>query len=350
MSDNPYRWNALAPSLHHFFRRPELKRVVDTLRRRGVLVVYAGRGMGKSVLLGQAQEDLQDLDQPVFVVTDAGAPTLAEGIVKALGQPGRDLASALRESVEAGGGCLFIDECDQWLRESHREASIQTLNQLASMLQRELFGKIGVVVAGGVSPLLAFQNPYGSPFGSRVDATVFLRPVELALLREWSLPLRARHATVDEDWLQQLMIATGGIPLLLAVLLGAAWDSDPTGAPHTDPVGTLARWLKSQGGFGAAARSSVQAPEQHSDAVGLLALVEEHPAGLPQRVVEEACGGIAQTEVLVELLVSAGLLSPDADTAADPWLLRRQPSLLRIGPPVRRAPTALEALTRRPRS
>jgi hypothetical protein len=351
-SARPFDWKASVPerTLPH----PLSEELTQALSRSEVRLIYAGRGMGKSVLVHQVVANLRRREiSCAHVKEGADAPSLRQALLGAVTASG-DESKSLREVLarrldEHGTLVILVDEVDAWLRDGRRDQSRDLLNALGSLQRGEFARRLGILVAGGVAPLQLFANPLGSPFSSRVDKTHYLRPFSRSEILKWARPLTEREPCFGEDWLDALRVASGGVPLLVAAALGAAWDAVVEGCPGVirDPVSWLDGFIREQDGYREAVRASVS-PDGGGVALTLLDLIGEmdgelHISSLHNRKID-----VYQAERIVKVLAATGLVAGDYDLDEEPWRVRAGSSLLRLRGPSQRvvelAPSAIEDL------
>ena len=66
---SPYNWQSHSPGIQ--VPRTDVGRVADLLRENGSAVVMGGRGMGKSVFLGQLKTELENDQRTSVLLVDA---------------------------------------------------------------------------------------------------------------------------------------------------------------------------------------------------------------------------------------------------------------------------------------
>jgi hypothetical protein len=185
-----------------------------------------------------------------------------------------------------------------------------------------------VLVAGGLRQLLLTRSPWGSVFASRVARTVFLKPLSAAEIEALAAPLREKQCSVDEGWLAELALASGGIPALVTRGLELAWAAGD--GPLPLPTEALHGWVRTQRAFATSVRASI-ALEGRSHATQLLDRIRAAPDGeVPSAELRALCPPESTHHELVELLVAAGLVHPDHDLQAEPALVRVNPSVLQV--------------------
>jgi hypothetical protein len=327
--ENPYRWDSRHPG--HVVVRSTFHELITRLQRGQTLLLHAGRGMGKSVLLCHLEHRLRDSGARVVRVEGPSGPQLSVEVLAGLElRAGPSFTDTLAELLANGAQViLLIDEIDAWVRLDQRSSTQATLEQLAKLSREGYPGQLGVLVAGGVGNTLLAHSPWGSTFASRVDRTVYLSPFGATELEELSAPLE-QHRRLPQGWLDELMLASGGIPLLACQALQAAWD-DPT----LWPLDHLARWITNQGGYSKAVQGSITVDEVEGPWRLLLAINAASGGELSASTANDLVGANISAVEALRVLVSAGLVHPDYDIDSDPWLVRPNPSVMHLGFPQR---------------
>jgi hypothetical protein len=330
---NPYVWNG-PPA--HVMERPEVDALVGLLRRGGTALLHAGRGMGKTVMLRGVERRLRDLS--VLHVDMPDGPDLGAHLAARLA-PGMSLSDAVQAYLSAHEQLvILIDELDAWIAPERRVATRLALDQLAKFSREVHPGQVGVLAAGGIGHTILTHSPWGSTFASRVDRTFRLLPFDRSQLIALAAPLAGRSA-LTEAWMEELTLASGGIPLLACRVLQETWD-----VPDTSPVEVLGRFVKDQDGFLRSVRSSIQV-EGASGPWSLLQRIQAGAGEIPYEDVYDAVGASADPLDALWVLISAGLVHQDCDTDGDPWRVRPNPSILRLTPkPPPRPASAWQAL------
>lgn len=328
-SNNPYDWDSRYP--RHVVSRTAFGELLERLQRGQTLLLHAGRGMGKSVLLCYLADHLRESAVQAVRIEDPRGLPLSSEVLAALGLPAiPSFTDAFGELLQAGERViLLIDEIDAWVRPDQRSQTQVTLEQLAKLSRESYPGQLGILVAGGVGNTLLAHSPWGSTFASRVERTIFLNPFDSAELVALAKPLTERRG-LPEGWLAELLLASGGVPLLACQALQAAWDD-----PAVWPLDHLSQWIKNQGGFIRAVQGSITVEEVEGP-WRLLQAINAAPGGeLSAVTVNDVVGNRISALDALRVLVSAGLVHPDYDAESDPWLARPNPSVMHLGFPQR---------------
>ncbi len=235
MAANPYNWQSHTPRVQ--VPRLDVDRVAATLRGNGSVVVMGGRGMGKSVFLGQLKARLEsDPETGVLLFVGPSARLTVEGCLHKLARrlgvhvdEGMD-SLEIFESYFARDDAperliLLFDELDRYAEKG--ESSAQPpgrsfFNDLET--SRRTLQQLGVLAVGSVG-IFIFRDVLGSSYLSRA-LHLRLRPFsrdESALL---TAPFEDRGTPLSEDVRDALFLASGGIPAILTFGLQQLWQLD----------------------------------------------------------------------------------------------------------------------------
>ncbi|MBL8614842.1 MAG: ATP-binding protein [Deltaproteobacteria bacterium] len=330
----PYRWDTERPD--PLIQRADDEELLRLLRAGERAMVHAGHGMGKSVLLRWLESSLQNDGLQVIRLPAPEGVGLSEALRQALdaaaglgGAP--DLRAAVTAACERSRTVILIDEVDAWVDGDRAQATCEALGVLGKLSQDVLYGRLGVLVAGGLRQLLLTRSPWGSVFASRVARTVFLKPLGGAEIEALAAPLREKRGSVDPRWLAELALASGGIPALVTRGLELAWAAgdDPLPLPNE----ALHGWVRTQRAFATSVRASITL-EGREHATRLLDRIRAAPDGeVPSAELRALCPPESTYQELVDLLVAAGLVHPDHDLHSEPALVRANPSVLHEAQP-----------------
>lgn len=239
---NPYDWQRHQPQVK--VPRREVTPVLERLRRGASAVILGGRGMGKSVLLRQieaAASELPDLRVRLF----AGPPpeltveSCLEALARSLDVKLGDARNAreIFDEYQAGQGqgsrlILLFDEFDRYALSPAVPASQAAGRQFFNDLEaaRRDLPWLGIAAAGSIG-IFVFRDVLGSSFLARAEQ-FRLAPFERADLAELARPFAEAGRPLDEEALDALFLASGGIPALVTFGLQELWD-DTTGRPAT---------------------------------------------------------------------------------------------------------------------
>ncbi|MEE8526472.1 MAG: hypothetical protein V3T72_21260, partial [Thermoanaerobaculia bacterium] len=224
MATNPYNWQSHRPRVQ--IPRPDVELAAETLRNNGSAVVMGGRGMGKSVFLGQLKTELERTPG-TRVLTIVGPPAtltveacLAH-LVQILEVPttGGFYSLEIFESYFARPGAperlvLLFDEFDRYAEKgdpSSQPPGRGFFNDLEAS-RREL-PRLGLLAAGSIG-IFIFRDVLGSSFLSRA-LQLRLRPFARSEAAPLTTPFEERGEPLAEEVRDALFLASGGIPALL---------------------------------------------------------------------------------------------------------------------------------------
>jgi len=233
MSGNPYNWQSHSPQIQ--IPRSGVERAAELLRHNGSAVVMGGRGMGKSVFLGQLKTDLERDERAQVLLVEAPPPTLTVDaclsqlarklkVPFAAGSDSREIFDAFFARADAPDRLvLLFDEFDRY---AEKGASSQPpgrgfFNDLEA--SRRSLPRLSILATGSIGVFIV-RDVLGSSFLARalyLPLRPFLRSTADALVR----PFADRHP-LSEDVLDALFLASGGIPALLTYGLQELWRLD----------------------------------------------------------------------------------------------------------------------------
>ncbi len=241
MAPNPYNWQSHTPRIQ--IPRPDVGPVAEKLLTNGSAVIMGGRGMGKSVFLGQLKKRLEsEPDTAVLLFVGPSARLTVQGclqkLARRLGVPMEEGMDSLEifESYFARDGAperlvLLFDEFDRYAEKG--EASSQPpgrgfFNDLEA--SRRSLPQLGVLAVGSIG-IFVFRDVLGSSFLARA-LHPRLRPFdrdEAALL---TAPFDDRGTPLSEEAKDALFLASGGIPALMTFGLQELWSREPGANPR----------------------------------------------------------------------------------------------------------------------
>ncbi len=344
MAANPYNWQSHTPRVQ--VPRAGVDRVAETLRGNGSAVVMGGRGMGKSVFLGQLKARLEsDPDTGVLLFVGPSARLTVQGCLQ-------KLASRLAVSMDDGMDSfeifesyfarddaperlvLLFDEFDRYAEKG--EPSSQPpgrgfFNDLEA--SRRSLPQLGVLAVGSIG-IFIFRDVLGSSFLSRA-LHLRLRPFdrdEAALL---AAPFGDRGRPLSEDAQDAIFLASGGIPALLTYGLQELWTLDQDATPRE--VTDLYRDFET--GYGEYLRDLLSAltDPRFSDApVRVWEYIQENAGRIRRADLEKVLGkpsGVLKLNVtdILHLLEAVGVVRLESSAYHDnPLTLHPIPSLLNL--------------------
>ena len=341
---NPYNWQSHKPSVQ--VPRPDVDLAVETLLGNGSAVVMGGRGMGKSVFLGQVKAALERMPgtraltlvaPPATLTVDACLAHLA----KLLDVPAQSGSYSLEifESYFARADAperlvLLFDEFDRYAEKG--EPSTQPpgrgfFNDLEAA-RREL-PRLGLLAAGSIG-IFIFRDVLGSSFLSRA-LHLRLRPFgrsEAALLAG---PLEDRGTPLPEDARDALFLASGGIPALLTYGLQELWKLDREVAP-SDVTNVYRRFEARYGDYLRDLLSALSDPRFSDAPLRVWEHVQEHAGRIRRADLERALAkpsGVLKLTVTdaLHLLETVGVARLESSALHDnPVAVYPIPSLLNL--------------------
>jgi AAA domain len=240
MVANPYNWQSHKPKVQ--VPRPDVDLAAETLLGNGSAVVMGGRGMGKSVFLGQLKAKLERAPGTRVLTIIAPPATLTveaclAHLAKILGVPEHRGAYSVEifESYFARADAperlvLLFDEFDRYAEKGGPSAQPPGrgfFNDLEAA-RRELPG-LGLLAAGSIG-IFVFRDVLGSSFLSRA-LHLRLRPFGRSEAVLLTGPFEDRGTFVPEEVRDALFLASGGIPALLTYGLQELWKLDREADP-----------------------------------------------------------------------------------------------------------------------
>lgn len=235
---SPYDWQSHSPRVQ--IPRADVARVADLLRKNGSAVVMGGRGMGKSVFLGQLKARLERERETRVLLFEA--PPAALTIEACLGLLAQSLGVApnpfssrhLFDEYFARTDAperlvMLFDEFDRYAEKG--KASAQPpgrgfLNDLEA--SRRSLPRLGLLATGSIG-IFIVRDVLGSSFLARA-LHLRLRPLERVDVEKLAGPFSERRAPLVSDVLDALQLASGGIPALLTYGFQELWKFEPAGA------------------------------------------------------------------------------------------------------------------------
>ncbi|HEX9733515.1 MAG TPA: AAA family ATPase, partial [Thermoanaerobaculia bacterium] len=231
---NPFNWQSHRPQIE--IPRSDVGRLSEVLRSNGSAVVMGGRGMGKSVFLGQLRSDLEHHPGTRVVLIEAPPAALtvdaclgflaAELGVEANPFSSRPILDDFFARPDAPARLvLLFDEFDRYAEKGTPSAQPPGrgfFNDLEAA-RRSLPG-LGVLAVGSIGVFI-FRDVLGSSFLSRA-IHLRLRPLTRTDAEALAAPFAERGSPLSEDVLDALVLASGGIPAILTFGLQQLWSYD----------------------------------------------------------------------------------------------------------------------------
>ncbi len=237
---NPYNWQSHRPQAE--IPRAEVGRLAEVLRNNGSAVVLGGRGMGKSVFLGQLKSELERRPDTRVVLIEA--PPAALTVEACLGYLAAELGVSsspftsrrlfddffARPDAPARLVLLF-DEFDRYAEKG--EPSSQPpgrgfFNDLEA--SRRSNPGVGLLAVGSIGVFI-FRDVLGSSFLSRALHTR-LRPFDRGDAEALVEPFTKGGRPLAPEVLDALFLASGGIPAILTFGLQQLWELEREAIPN----------------------------------------------------------------------------------------------------------------------
>ncbi len=234
MTRNPYNWQSHRPRPE--VPRTEVQEAAEVLRDNGSAIVLGGRGMGKSVFLGQLKAELEREPGIRVVLVEAPPPALTveaclDAIARQLGLPrnpfdSREIFDELFSRDDAPERLvLLFDEFDRYAEKGDPSAQPPGrgfFNDLEA--SRRSLPQLGLLAVGSIG-IFIFRDVLGSSFLSRA-LHLRLRPLVRTDAQALSTPFAERGTPPSEDVFDALFLASGGIPAILTYGLQQLWKLD----------------------------------------------------------------------------------------------------------------------------
>ncbi len=341
---NPYNWQSHRPRVQ--VPRSDVDLAAETLLGNGSAVVMGGRGMGKSVFLGQLRAELEQApDTRVLTLVAPPARLTVEACLEHLAKilevpvQGSLYSLEIFERYFNRAGVperlvLLFDEFDRYAEKG--EPSSQPpgrgfFNDLEAA-RRELPG-LGILAAGSIG-IFVFRDVLGSSFLSRA-LHLRLRPFERHEAASLSGPFDDRGTPLSEEVRDALFLASGGIPALLTYGLQELWKLDHDAVPG-DVTAVYKRFEARYGGYLRDLLSALTDPSYSVAPLRLWRYVQENPGRIRRSDLEAALGnssGVLNLNVtdVLHLLESTGVVRLESTSFyANPVLVRPIPSLFNL--------------------
>lgn len=255
---NPYNWQSHNPKVQ--IPRSDVERVAELLSDNGSAVVLGGRGMGKSVFLGQLRARLEEVPGVrVLLVPGPPAALTVEVCMKHLA---RVLDIAVDEAVSTHELfsdyfahddaperlVLLFDELDRYAEKSPGSSANPPGRGFFNDLEwsRRALPRLGVLATGSVGVFI-FRDILGSSFLARA-LHLRLRPFDRSEVERLAEPFGERGTPLGEDVLGSLLLAAGGVPALLTYGLQELWKREEA-VVEGDVTDVYARFQEEHGEY-----------------------------------------------------------------------------------------------------
>ncbi|WP_044234983.1 hypothetical protein [Chondromyces apiculatus] len=300
---------------------------------RGIAVkIVGGRGMGKSVLLQQLEQHLQET-QGTRVVRLPGPPEEAT-VAGAVG----DLAARLRiqdlaaprmddllDRVLQGSVARLValfDETDQYVTLGGGAGGAtfarNWFNKLEA-IRKQYAPRFSVVFAGGLG-LFYLERELGSAIVSRAESFL-LEPFGPAEISDLATPFQEDGRPLDENCLEALRVLSGGSPALVTFGLERLWDES---APATQALERIFGVFREQhDSFIRSVHASISQRGRLDAPWRVLEEVRRSAGAVPLQRLREACAAPDESITIdpkqaLDLLRAACFVRVDGSTLADP--------------------------------
>lgn len=308
---SPYNWQSHHPRVQ--IPRADVGRVADLLCENGSAVVMGGRGMGKSVFLGQLKARLEGLPQTRVLLVEAPPAALTveaclAQLARKLGVPfddaldSREIFDAYFDRADARERLvLLFDEFDRYAEKGKPSAQPPGrgfFNDLEA--SRRSLPQVGLLATGSIG-IFIVRDVLGSSFLARA-LHLRLRPLDRPDVEVLAAPFADRGAPLSNDVLDALLLASGGVPALLTYGFQELWKLDREITP--DAVAAIYKVFK----------------EEHLEYLRdlLKALQDPRFSDAPRRVwerIQEGGGRIRRAELEKALGSPSGTLALDVTDA-----------------------------------
>lgn len=342
--ENPYRWRSNVVQVQ--VPRPQVEGMAESLAAGESIVLLGGRGMGKSVLLGQLQARLAEIAGVVALTIPGPPPELTvrsclDRLAHALGVPAgaddsRQLLDAFFAEQPSGTRLVILfDEFDNYAevgpQPSNRPAGRAFFNDLET--SRRSLPELGLMAAGSIG-VYVFRDVLGSSFLSRADS-VRLSPFELADIRDLSQPFSERGTPLSESVLSAIQATTGGVAALVAYGFQALWERhEPLDA--YDVAEVFQEFFHTNRGYLNDIRHSMSHPRLSEAPQRVWTLIKQAHGRIPRSDLVAACQeseGILRLDLadVLDILQASGLVRVESRFyTADPVIAYPRASLLNL--------------------
>ncbi len=337
---NPYNWQSHKPQVA--VPRAEVGRLSEVLRSNGSAVVLGGRGMGKSVFLGQLKAELERhpgtgvvlLEAPPAALTvEACLDFLAAelGVASNPWSSRRFLDEFFARDDAPERLVLLFDEFDRYAERGAPSAQPPGrgfFNDLEA--SRRSLPRLGVLAVGSIGVFI-FRDyvPLG---GSRGDITVGssflaralhlqLRPLDRVDARALTGPFAERGTPLSAEVLDALFLASGGIPAILTFGLQQLWRLDREAVPR-DVTAAYKIFEEEHEEYLSDLLAALTNPRLSDAPGGVWKRIQEGPGRIPRRELETALGrptGVLKLKLsdALRLLEAVGVVRLESSPVRD---------------------------------
>lgn len=344
LDTNPYDWQSNVPQTE--ILRAEVDEVSALLLEGSGAVVLGGRGMGKSVFLGQLEAHLENVPDIAVRTIRFPPPELTvreclDSLARVLDQPaGAFNTLELVETFLARDDTperlvLLFDEFDNYAeigeQISNRPAGRAFFNDLEAA-RRSLPG-LGILAAGSIG-IFVFRDVLGSSFLSRARL-VRLAPFSRRAIAELAKPFAVRGESLGQGVLEALDAATGGIPALLAHGLQELWRR-PESPDERQVARIFIDFERHYRGYLDDIRQSLSHRRLSQAPLRVWREIRKARGRVSRKLLVAACQGTDEALALelpdvLDILQATGLIAVQSTSyAADPILAHPTASLLNL--------------------
>lgn len=294
---NPYNWQSHRPQAE--IPRTEVGRLSEMLRNNGSAVVLGGRGMGKSVFLGQLKIDLERHPRTRVVLLEGPPPALTveaclDALARRLGTPrspfdSREIFDSFFAREDAPERLvLLFDEFDRYAEKggpSSQPPGRGFFNDLEGA--RRSLPKVGLLAVGSIG-IYIFRDVLGSSFLSRA-LHLRLHPLVRTDAATLTDPFTKRGQSLSAEVVDALFLASGGIPALLTFGLQQLWSLDGE-ATARDVIAVYKALEEDHEEYVIDLLSALTNPRLSDAPLGVWRRIQQGPGRIPRAELEQALG------------------------------------------------------------
>lgn len=294
---NPYNWQSHTPQVQ--VPRAEVDRLSEVLRSNGSAVVLGGRGMGKSVFLGQLKAELERhagtrvvlLETPPAALTvEACLDFLAAelGVASNPWSSRRFLDQLFARDDAPERLVLLFDEFDRYAARGATSAQPPGrgfFNDLEA--SRRSLPRLGLLAVGSIG-VFVFRDVLGSSFLARA-LHLHLRPFDRAAAHALAGPFSERGSPLSDEVLDALYLASGGIPAILTFGLQQLWRQDREAVPR-DVTAVYKIFEEEHEEYLSDLLAAITNPRFSDAPARVWKRIQEGPGRIPRRELEAALG------------------------------------------------------------
>ena len=324
---NPYNWQHHDPSVEVPRSLTEL--LAEELLQGGAAVVIGGRGMGKSVLLGQVGEKLAEREgvrvirfpsPPQSLLASECLEVLAERLGEATAsRTSFDVLMSYFERQPEEHLVLLYDEFDRYAQAPAPGSPVAGqlfFNDLESA--RRAVTRLGILAVGTLGTFV-FRDVLGSSFLSRA-ARFWTAPFTREETRRLARPFSDRGQPLSDEVLETLHLSSGGIPALLTYGLQRLWPLESVF--ERDVAAAYTHFQERYGEFLSDVTKAFSEPALSRIPLEVWQRIRTERGPFARQELEATCGspgGALQLSVadVLNLLQAAGLIRIDGSATSD---------------------------------